>query len=291
LSAHHGVPVEQILCGAGSLDVIAALARCYAGPGRSVLAPAHAYPFFRTAAQMADARFDTAPEDDCTASVDALLSAVRPDTSVVCLANPGNPTGTRLPLSEIIRLRVGLRGNILLIVDEAYGEFADYLGERAFDLSDVGNTVVLRTFSKAYGLAGARVGWGVFPPDVAAEVRKMLNPNGVSGAAQAAALAALCDQPYMRETVRLTSTARDTAIARLNAAGFRVLTSFTNFLLIDFGTAEAAQAADAALRGEGIFLRPQGGAGLPHTLRLTIGPEEAMAAVLTALETWKGAST
>jgi histidinol-phosphate aminotransferase len=98
-----------ILCGAGSLDLIACLARAYAGPDRAVLAPAHAYPFFRAAAQMAEARFDTAPEEDFTVSVDALLDAVRPDTGLLFLANPGNPTGTRIPASEIRRLRDALR--------------------------------------------------------------------------------------------------------------------------------------------------------------------------------------
>lgn len=286
LAALHGLDPDTIICGAGSLDLIAAIARVYAGPGRAMLAPAHAYPFFRTAAQMAGARFDTAQEVDGTVSINALLSAQRPDTALVCVANPGNPTGTRLPMSEIARLRTGLREDVLLILDEAYGEFADHLGENGFDLTEAGNTVVLRTFSKAYGLAGARVGWGVFPAAIGAELRKVLNPNGVSGAAQAQALAALHDQAYMRETVRLTTGARDGVATRLSRAGLKVLPSFTNFLLIDFSSAEAAQSADAALRAEGIFLRPQTGAGLPHALRLTTGPEAAMEAALSTLETW-----
>jgi hypothetical protein len=105
----HDLDPALILCGAGSLDLIACLARAYAGPDRAVLAPAHAYPFFHAAAQMAGARFDTAPEEDFTVSVDALLDAVRPDTGLLFLANPGNPTGTRIPASEIRRLRDALR--------------------------------------------------------------------------------------------------------------------------------------------------------------------------------------
>jgi histidinol-phosphate aminotransferase len=137
----------------------------YAGPDRAVLAPAHAYPFFRSAAQMAEARFDTAPEDGFhRLSVDALLDAVRPDTGIVFLANPGNPTGTRIPASEIRRLRDALRADILLVIDEAYGEFADQAGRASIRLVERGDTVVLRTFSKAYGLAGLRVGWGVSHP-------------------------------------------------------------------------------------------------------------------------------
>ena len=161
LGALHEIDPEDVLCGAGSLDLIAAIARCYRGPNRNVLAPIHAYPFYRTAAQMA-ARFDVAPEVDGTVSADAFLEAARPDTALVCVANPGNPTGTRLHLSEIKRLRDGLRAEMVLIVDEACGEFADHFGERAFAMAEAGNTVVLRTFSKAYALAGARVGWGCF---------------------------------------------------------------------------------------------------------------------------------
>ena len=112
------------------------------------------------------------------------------------------------PKAELERLRAGLRPEILLVIDEAYGEFADHLGERCFEMTADGNTIVLRTFSKAYGLAGLRIGWGLFPPAVLAEVRKVMNPNNVASVSQAAALAALQDQAYMRETCRMTADLR-----------------------------------------------------------------------------------
>lgn len=287
IAGHHGLNPENILCGNGSLDLISCIARVFSGSDRAVLAPAHAYPFFRTAAQMADARFDTAPEEDRTVSVDAILAAVQPDTGLVFLANPGNPTGTRIPRAEIDQLREGLRPDILLVVDEAYGEFADHLKEPSFELVRAGNTVVLRTFSKAYGLAGFRVGWGLFPPDIAGELRKALNPNNISAAAQAAAAAAIKDQAYMAETCALTASARDAVALQLRDAGFCVPDSYTNFLLLDLGDAQAVQDADAALRAEGVFLRPQAGAGLPHCLRLTIGSQDNLDAVLVLLRRWK----
>lgn len=287
IAAHHGLNPDDILCGSGSLDLIGSIARIFSGPGRAVLAPAHAYPFFRTAAQLANARFDTAPEDNATVSVDALLAAVQPDTGLVFLANPGNPTGTRIARSEISRLRDGLRPDILLVIDEAYGEFADHLAEPSFDMIDAGNTLVLRTFSKAYGLAGFRVGWGLFPPAIAAEIRKTLNPNNISAASQAAATAAMADHTYMAETCALTVHARDTAAAQLRQAGFSVPDSSTNFLLLDLGDTQRARSADAALRAEGIFLRPQAGGGLPQHLRLTIGAPAAMDAALAQLLLWK----
>lgn len=284
LSGLHGIPAEGILCGCGSMELISCLAQAFADEQNAVLAPAHAYPFFRTAAQMVRARYDVAPEKDERVSVDALLAAVRDDTRIVFVANPGNPTGTRIARAELIRLRQGLPGDTLLVIDEAYGEFADHLGEPMFDLVGRGDTVVLRTFSKAYGLAGMRVGWGLFPPEIAREVRKVMNPNNITTAGQAAAKAALVDQAYMRETCRETARLRDGLRTRLQQAGLNVPESFTNFILIRMGSFEAAHRADEALRAEGVFLRPQGGAGLADCLRATIGVADHLDIVAGLLE-------
>lgn len=284
LAEQHALATDQILCGNGSLDLIGALARVYAGPKRAVLAPANAYPFFRTSALMVGARFDSAKETAFAVCVDALLEAVQPDTGIVFVANPANPTGTRIDLTELQRLRAGLRPEILLVIDEAYGEFCDDLNERAFDMAHSGNTLLLRTFSKAYGMAGFRVGWGCFPPEIAAELRKVLNPNNIATASQAAAIAALQDQTYMRETVSLTRELRDFATEQLEDLGLQVAPSHTNFVLIDLKNRQAAENTDAALRQRGIFLRPQAGAGLPGCLRMTIGPKESLTAALDVLK-------
>lgn len=282
----HDIPSSQILCGAGSLDLIGCLARTYCGPERAVLAPEHAYPFFRTAAEMAHARFDVAAEQNLTVSVDSLLQAVRPDTAVVFIANPGNPTGTHLPKSELLRLRKGLRDDILLVIDEAYGEFIDAQGDRSWDMVARGNCVVLRTFSKAYAMAGFRVGWGLFPPQVAAQLRKVMNPNGVSSVAQAAARAAIGAQEYMIETCRITADLRSRSMQAMSKAGLHGVPSATNFILIRFDSADHAISADAALRSQGVFLRRQQGAGLPHCLRMTIGPAAALEKAVGVLKEW-----
>ncbi|MEO0718554.1 MAG: histidinol-phosphate transaminase [Pseudomonadota bacterium] len=292
LASTHGVASDDILCASGSLDLIGCLARVYAGAPAAVLAPVHSYPFFRTASQMVGARFDTAEEVEATVSVDHLLAAVRPDTRLVFVANPGNPTGTRVSKAELLRLRAGLPDNVLLVIDEAYGEFADHLGENhlgesCFDMVGSGGVVVLRTFSKAYGLAGMRVGWGVFPAAVAREMRKVMNPNSVSGVAQAAALAALKDQSYMLETCRLTDRLRETSAEALAAAGFQVVPSFTNFILIAFSDPTAASNADHFLRRHGVYLRPQTGAGLPHALRMTIADAQKLDVAIDLLRRWK----
>lgn len=291
LARQHGIAMDGILCGAGSLDLIGCLARTYSGPGRAILAPAHAYPFFRTAAQMANARFDTAPEQNETVCVDALLKAVAPDTSIVFLANPGNPTGTHIPKPDLLRLRAGLRKDILLVIDEAYGEFIDAQAARCWDMVGTGNCVVLRTFSKAYAMAGFRVGWGYFPKAIAAELRKVTNPNGVTGVSQAAAVAALTDQTYMIDTCVVTSALRLDAMHALTQAGFDLVPSVTNFVLLRFESTEVACLADAALRTRGIFLRRQQGAGLPHALRMTIGPTQDTERAIAYLANWQKGNT
>lgn len=286
LSELHGIPEANLLCGNGSMELISSLAQAFADETSAVLAPANAYPFFRTVAALVRARFDTADEAGGRVSVDALLDAVRPKTRIVFLANPGNPTGTRISRAELLRLRAGLPDETLLVIDEAYGEFADHLCQPMFDLVDRGDTVILRTFSKAYGLAGMRVGWGAFPQKIAQEMRKVMNPNNISCAAQAAATAALADQAYMRETCAQTAKLRDSFIERLRGSGFQVAESFTNFALIRFANAPAASRADAALRAEGVFLRAQGGAGLPACLRATVAAPRDLEHAATLLENW-----
>ena len=280
----HGLDEGRILCGAGSMELIGALIRAYAGRGDQVLASQYSYAFFRTASQLAEADYVTAAETAYTVDVDALLQAAGPETRIVCVANPGNPTGTVIPDTELRRLRNGLPEGVLLLIDEAYGEFSDTAP--LFDLVEGGNTVVMRTFSKAYGLAGMRVGWGLFPEAVTAELRKLLNPNNISGPAQAAAVAAMRDQAYMRRTVETTAHLRDEFCAALREIGLRPVDSKTNFVLIPFRDAETTRLADLALREEGIVMRGMGGYGLAHCLRATIGAREDMTFAIDVLTCW-----
>lgn len=272
----HGLAADQILCGSGSMELILCLTQCYAGHGDEVLSSQYAYAFFQTAAAITQATYVAAPEEGFTVAVDSLLNAVTSHTRIVFVANPGNPTGTRINKSELVRLRRDLRDDILLVIDEAYGEFADGADEPAFDMVQQGNTVVLRTFSKAYGLAGMRVGWGVCPPEISAEVRKILNPNNINIVGQAACAAAMADQSYMRETCRITATRRDRFSDNVRRLGLSVPDSSTNFVLINFGSPAAAVIANEALQAEGVFMRGMGGYGLPDALRATIGAEDHM---------------
>lgn len=277
IAAVHGLDAESILCGAGSMELIGSLLRAYAGPGDEVLSTAYAYAQFRSATIAAEASYVAADEDGFMVSVDALLAAVTEKTKIVCVANPGNPTGTRIMDSELVRLRDGLHDDVLLLIDEAYGEFADGRDIGTFDMVAWGDTVVLRTFSKAYGLAGMRVGWGVFPSDIASNVRKLLNPNNVSICSQAAAAAAMTDQAYMRKVCAETIDRRDRFAEQVRLLGLTVPRSHTNFVLMQFPDATAASRADAALRSEGVLMRGMNGYGLPDCLRATIAGADDMA--------------
>ena len=279
----HRLDPAQILCGAGSMELIGALVRAFAGAGDEVLGTAYGYLFVATACQQAGARYVTVAEPGLRVDVDLLLQAVTPCTRIVFLCNPGNPTGTTIPSADILRLRDALPGDVLLAVDQAYGEFDPQDPAPVFRLADRGDTVVLRTFSKAYAIASARVGWGVFPEVAGGAMRKLLNPNNVSGVSQAMAAAAMRDQVHMAGIVKKTATIRDHFSADLRVAGFAIPETHTNFVLIPFASPEAARAADAALRAKDILLRGMGGYGLPHALRATIGAAEIMTRVARIL--------
>ncbi len=177
----YDLPREMILCGAGSMELIGCLLRAYAGPGDRVLGTDYGYAYVASAAAQVQADYIKAREIDLTVSVNDVFLAVEKETRIVFVCNPGNPTGTLISNEELVWLRDALPDHILLVIDQAYAEFSDreQRPSAMFGLVERGNTVVLRSFSKAYGLAGARVGWGAFPPSIAQEVRKLLNPNNV----------------------------------------------------------------------------------------------------------------
>ena len=282
----HGLPPQNILCGAGSMELIGCLLRAFAGPGDRVLGTDYGYAYVASASAQVQADYVKAREIDLTISMDEILKALTPDTRIVFVCNPGNPTGTAIPNAEIIRLRQQLAGNVLLVIDQAYAEFMDPVQDPAavFDLVKRGDTVVMRTFSKAYGLAGARVGWGLFPPAIAAEVRKLLNPNNISVPSQAMATAAMRDQAHMQKIVQKTAAIRDRFAESCREAGLIVPQSQTNFVLIRFPALKTAQKADEALRAKGLRMRGIAGYGLGDCLRATICEEAIMDRCLKILK-------
>ncbi len=283
------VRAEQVVCGAGSDELLALLAQAYAGPGDEVLHSEHGFLMYPIAARAVDATPVAAPEANLTADVDALLARVSDRTRIVYLANPNNPTGTWLSRAELGRLRAGLPDHVLLVLDAAYAEFADAPDySPGIDLVEAtDNTVMTRTFSKIFALSGLRLGWCHAPPHVVDVLNRIRGPFNVSGPAQAAGEAAVRDEAFFAESQQHNAAWRPWFTAKLRGLGLDVPDSGGNFVLARFpGTnGRTAEAADAFLRGRGIIARRMGSYGLPDSLRITIGagPDlEACADALTA---------
>jgi histidinol-phosphate aminotransferase len=228
-----------------------------------------------------------AAETNLTADVDILLRHVTPRTRIVFIANPNNPTGSYLSADELVRLRAGLPASVLLVIDAAYAEYideADYTwGAELVD--GPGATVVTRTFSKIYGLGGLRLGWGYCPPEVADALNRLRNPFNVSSVAQTAGLAALSDQDFVAQAKAHNTRVRAWTRDQLLAAGFGVPPSHGNFLLVRFPREDGrnAVAADGFLRARGLIARRMAAYRLPDCLRITVGLDDEMAAVVASL--------
>jgi histidinol-phosphate aminotransferase len=209
---------------------------------------------------------------------------------MVFLANPNNPTGTYIPFDEVKRLHAGLPKNVLLVIDAAHAEYVrrnDY--ESGIEMvANFPNVVMTRTFSKAHGLAGLRVGWAYCPAAVADVLNRVRGPFNVSTPGQHAATAALKDRAHLEAAVAYNDKWLSWLIENIRALGLRAHDSVGNFVLIAFKNIEEADAADALLTSRGLILRGLANYGLPHCLRMTVGPEDANRRVIEALRDFVG---
>jgi histidinol-phosphate aminotransferase len=276
LGAAFGLSPEKIICGNGSDELLALLIQAYGGPGTELIMSAHGFSIYEIAGKLNGCKVLKAAEQNLTSDVDAILALVTPATRMVFLANPNNPTGTLLTQTEMQRLRAGLPEDVLLVIDAAYSE---YVVHEDFDpgakLVDAGeNTVMTRTFSKIFGLGGARLGWAYAPPAIIDVLNRMRPPFNVSSTVAAAAMAVLADPAWLERGRAHNTQAKRRLAARLTQVGLKVYPSEANFLLVDFGSRERAIAADQFLRGRGIIVRNVKSYGLPECLRITIGTDE-----------------
>jgi histidinol-phosphate aminotransferase len=282
----HGIDPARIVCGGGSDDVINLLTSAYAGPGDEVLYGRHGFSLYPIAARTAGATPIAVPEKDLTFDVDATLARVTPKTKLVFIANPNNPTGTFIPREAMKRLHAGLPTSVLLVIDAAYAEFVmrnDY--EPGIELaSREPNVVMTRTFSKIYALGGMRIGWCYGSAAIADVINRIRAPFNVSSAAQAAGVAAVEDVAAVDRAREHNDIWRPWLARELTALGLALTPSVANFVLARFpGGAAQADAAWEFLRQRGILVRKVGVYHLPDCLRITIGKEDEMHAVVAAL--------
>ena len=302
ISDLYDLEMAQIVCGAGSDELISLLCRSYLGPEDTIVQTRHGFSMYHIYAKTCGAATAFADEKDLTADVDSILAVVTDTTRIVFLANPNNPTGTVIGEDEVRRLRDGLREDIILVLDAAYAEFMDwekYNAGEALVRDSVANgqenVVMLRTFSKVYGLGSLRLGWGYFPPSIAQVMNKMRSPFNNNAAALAAGEAAIGDQDFLRQNVEHNRAERDRLTQAINGMGFEVVPSHTNFLLIrargadKYACTEEATALLAYFEQNGILVRQMGGYFLPDYVRISIGSREANDAMLAVLEKFAGA--
>ena len=271
LAAHHAIDTACITLGSGSDHVIELIARAFLGPGRNAVVSQYGFAVYAIVTQAAGAELRVVDASDYGHDLAAIASRIDADTRVVFLANPNNPTGTWFDQRAFDALLADVPADTLVVVDEAYFEYVDEPGypDARASLDAHPNLVVLRTFSKAHGLAGLRVGYALASPEVTDllnRVRLSFNPNAV---AQAAAVAAIADAEHVHKTVVLNRAERARLDAGLRALGLATIPSVCNFVTVDAG--RPARDVFKALLAEGVIVRPLDGYGMPRHVRVSVG--------------------
>lgn len=282
----YGISPERIACGAGSDELIGHLIHAYAAPGDDILMSRHGFLMYKIYAQSFGVNTVMTPEKNLRTDVDAMLAHVTPKTKLVFVANPNNPTGSYITRDELKRLHAGLPPHVLLVVDAAYSEYVtlpDYSeGRELAESTD--NTVMLRTFSKIYGLAGLRLGWMVAPAHIIDVINRIRGPFNVSNTAQAAGIAAIRDVEFTRRAGQFNAQWVAWLTKEISALGLKVYPSIANFILVQFpsGKHNAAAANDYFIK-HNLVMREVAGYGLPDCLRISIGLEKDNRAVVKTL--------
>ena len=288
IAEHYGLEPERLVFGCGSDEVFQILNQAFLEPGDNIVQGEFGFAAFAIGARACQADVKMATEPGYRIDVDEMLKCVDDRTRLMFLANPGNPTGTWIPFSEIERLHRALPPSIILVLDGAYGEFvADPTFDDGLELARRSeNVVVTHTFSKLHGLAGLRVGWGYAPVGVVEAYDRIRAPFNVSIPAQLAAVAALGDEDFQRASIELTEQWRPWLAQQLGGLGLEAVgPSAANFVLVGFPTTAGRTAAEAEafLSSRGVLVRGVGGYGLPDHLRMTIGLEDQNRALVDAL--------
>jgi histidinol-phosphate aminotransferase len=290
LAARFGVEREQVVLGNGSNDILELSTQAFLRPGDEAVYSQHAFAVYPLATQARGATGVVVPARELGHDLDAMLAAITPRTRIVFVANPNNPTGTWLAPDAMKSFVASVPRNVLIVLDEAYNEYlpSTHRSDTASWIAEHPNLVISRTFSKAYGLAGLRVGYGLMNIAVADMLNRVRQPFNVNSVAQAAALAALADAEYMDESARLNFAGLEQLMHGLDALGIGYVPSHGNFLLVRVG-GDAAAVYDRLLR-KGVIVRPVANYGLPEHLRVTVGLEEENRRFLSALREAVGRS-
>jgi histidinol-phosphate aminotransferase len=283
LAERRGVSPEEIFIGLGSSEIIDLAARVLLRPGLQGLTSEGTYAPFSVAIRASGAELVLAPQREFAFDLRGIAKAITPNTGVVYLANPNNPTGSAFGREEFEEFLAAVPDGVLVVLDEAYIHYAVSMGlrdsEEAYRKRK--NLLILRTFSKVYGLAGLRIGYAVGRPELLSAMNKLRTPFNTSGVAQAAALAALDDNEHVTRCIQSNATERKRLSEGLAKLGFRPVESEANFVFLAMGP-EAKDLSEDLLR-MGVIVRPLGWMGFPEAMRISVGTAEENAKCLSAM--------
>jgi histidinol-phosphate aminotransferase len=284
LAEKHAVDAGCVTLGNGSNDVLDMIARVFLGPGRESLFSQHAFAVYPISSQAVGADLKVAPARDYGHDLEVMAELISDRTGVIWIANPNNPTGNWLASGELRAFIAAVPENVIVVVDEAYIEYVqeeEYPDASAW-LRDFPNMIVTRTFSKAYGLASLRVGYGLSHPDIADLLNRVRQPFNVNTMALAAACAALKDADFIRRAVEVNSSGMAQLETGFREMGLEFIPSVGNFITVDVG--RPGPEVDQALLRQGCIVRPVANYGLPNHLRVSIGLPEENARLLAAMK-------
>lgn len=290
LAERHEVQPEQVVPTAGSTALLGIIARTLLAPGLNAITSKNSFIVYPIATQAAGGRLIQIPTRDDGYDLDAIAGAIDRNTRIIYFSNPNNPTGTMVPAREVDRFLDRVPSNVIVILDEAYYDFAEYFAQQrgvtyshSLDyLKNRDNVVILRTFSKAHGLAGVRVGYGIGPAELMSYFARMRTTFSVSSVAQAAALAALADEAHTRKALANNAEQVPVLTGALTELGYRPIPTWTNFIYVDLG--EDANDICKRMQAEGVIVRPLDSWGNPTAIRITVGTPEQNQTFLNAFK-------
>ncbi|MEI7613992.1 MAG: histidinol-phosphate transaminase [Betaproteobacteria bacterium] len=283
LASHTGLGVERIVLGNGSNDVLDLIARVFLCQGRSAIFSQHAFAVYPLASLSAGAELIAVPAKDFGHDLEAMRAAIRPDTRLIWIANPNNPTGTFIPYPQLKAFLQAVPADVVVVLDEAYNEYI--LASERMDtsawLTEFSNLVITRTFSKIYGLAGLRIGYALASAEIADLMNRVRQPFNCNNLALAAATAALDDHEFVARSYAMNRVGMEQIIVALKRLGYAHIPSHGNFLTFKVGDAASI---NQKLLQQGVIVRTVGGYGMPEWLRVTIGTEAENIRFIEALE-------
>ncbi|MDR3482446.1 MAG: histidinol-phosphate transaminase [Burkholderiaceae bacterium] len=287
ISAKYAVPAEWITLGNGSNDILELAAHAFVEPGQATIFAQYSFAVYPLATQAVGGRAIVVPAKNYGHDLQAMAQAITADTKLIFIANPNNPTGTFIPAAEIEAFLDAVPPQVVVVLDEAYNEFLtpELQYESTAWVKRYPNLLVSRTFSKAYGLAGLRVGFGIAQPAITDLLNRIRQPFNVNSLAQAAAIAALNDQAFLQQSARLNAEGYRQLTKAFDALGLEYVPSYGNFVLVKVGSDDGAGArVNLALLKKGVIVRPVGNYGLPQWLRVSIGLPAENAIFIEALK-------